>query len=515
MREAKTAWIGAAGVFLAACGFHAWYAFYGVSDYDEGLLLDGAARVLRGETYGGDFHAPYGPGRYYLLAAWWKLFGSSVATYRGLTVLVQALADALVFRIVARRSSWTGALCSAALLAVAHGSLFKSFLLLTLVLILAAADLIDRDGGSAGAGRRRWLGAGALLGLACVFRYDIGVFAVAALGASCVLVGSPAGASASGAGRRGSLVRIAWLCVGCAGPILLVASALTAAGASPVDWWQQTRVFLGAQMRIRPDNPPLFGPDGPGPLENWLLWAAIVGSALCCVGQVAGVVARRMRRAPLEGDVFRLGVALFSLVLFNQLRLMVTLNRLFQIAAPIIVLLADLLARRGRRIVGQGALVVLTLAVIVWVHQTTKGLHPGAYTARNAEFVHFDIPRAGVKVARGTSRNLTKLIETIHAEVPEGESIHIALRPQVAAYLADRPLALPYAAACFYLTNEDAQRAAIARLEQARPRLYIEDPRPIMWFTLEQDAPLMQRYFENHYERPQRIGPYTVWRRRP
>lgn len=526
------AWIGAAGVFVVACAFHATYAFHGLSDYDEGILLDGAARVLRGETYGGDFQAPYGPGRYYALAGWWRLFGSSVATYRGLTVLLQSLAGALLFRMAARHGAWSGALCCAAMLAVAHGSLFKSFLLLTIVLVLYAAFLVDgardagRDAGrgggrSRGRERGRWLGAGALAGLACVFRYDVGVFgliavALGAVHATTGMQGAPPGPGGPGEpGEPTRRARLAWLAVGCAVPPALAGALLVAAGASPFEWWRQTRVFLGAQMRIRPENPGLWGADGLAPLEHWLLWGEIALSAACCVGQLAGVLSRRLRGARLDGDSFRLAVAVFGLALFNQLRLMVTLNRMFQVAAPTYVLLADLLARRGRPAAARAALVALTLGLVAWVHLGTQGLHPGSYTARNADFVPLELERAGVRVAPATARNLGALVDTIHAHVAEGGSLGIVLRPQVVAYLADRSLALPFAAACFYLTDEAAQREAIGHLERSRPELFVEDPRPIMWFTLEADAPLVHAWIREHYEVLRSIGPYTVWRRRP
>jgi hypothetical protein len=514
VRDASRAWAGAAGVFLAACAFHASYAFHGLAEYDEGLLLDGAARVLRGETWGRDFQAPYGPGRYYALAGWWQLFGPSVGSWRGLAVVLQALADALVFRLVVRRAPWSAALSAAVLLAVAHGSLFKSFLLLSIVLVLCAGWLAD-------ARRGRCLAAGALLGLACVFRYDIGAFGLVALVLGGVLAGGGPRGAVSGAASRA-----AWLAAGCAAPVLLTGALLAAAGFSPSTWCEQTRVFLGAQLKIRPEHPALWEAGAAGPLEHWLLWTAITGSALTCVAHLLGVVARRRRGAPLDGDGFRAAAALFGLALFHQLSVMVTLNRLFQIVAPTFVLLADLLCRRGRgapvRVparaparAGQAALLGVTLLVIAWVHLTTQGMHPGSYTARNADFVPLEVRRAGILVAPATARNLGALVETIRAEVPEGEPIHVGLRPQALAFLADRPLALPYAEVCYFMTNAAAQQDAIAQLERARPRLYIEDPRPVIWFTMEADAPLLARYLAEHYAVQRSIGPYTVWQRLP
>ena len=46
-----------------------------VGTYDEGLVLVGADRVLRGDLPYRDFWTLYGPGSYYLLAGLFRLFG--------------------------------------------------------------------------------------------------------------------------------------------------------------------------------------------------------------------------------------------------------------------------------------------------------------------------------------------------------------------------------------------------------------------------------------------------------
>ena len=55
-----------------------------VGTYDEGLVLVGADRVLRGEMPYRDFWTLYGPGSYYLLAGLYRLFGEFALVERGL-----------------------------------------------------------------------------------------------------------------------------------------------------------------------------------------------------------------------------------------------------------------------------------------------------------------------------------------------------------------------------------------------------------------------------------------------
>jgi hypothetical protein len=58
--------------------------------YDEGVILTGAMRVLAGDVPHGDFYANYGPGAFYVVAALFKLFGTSAIVERAYDTLVRA-----------------------------------------------------------------------------------------------------------------------------------------------------------------------------------------------------------------------------------------------------------------------------------------------------------------------------------------------------------------------------------------------------------------------------------------
>ena len=71
---------------------------------DEGFLVNGALRVLDGQIPLADFHS-YTPGRYYLLASLFALFGVNLATERLMWVVLMALRNILVFSVSKRLMS--------------------------------------------------------------------------------------------------------------------------------------------------------------------------------------------------------------------------------------------------------------------------------------------------------------------------------------------------------------------------------------------------------------------------
>lgn len=71
----------------------------GIKAYDEGIILVGAERVMRGEVPYRDFWSIYPAGQYYVLGLLFKVFGSSLLTERLYDIAVRAALSTLIFLI--------------------------------------------------------------------------------------------------------------------------------------------------------------------------------------------------------------------------------------------------------------------------------------------------------------------------------------------------------------------------------------------------------------------------------
>ena len=86
----RVPWI--ALVFVSIAAQLAWMDAT-VGTYDEGLVLVGADRVLRGDMPYRDFWTLYGPGSYYLLAGLFRLFGEFALVERAFDVAAKTVAS--------------------------------------------------------------------------------------------------------------------------------------------------------------------------------------------------------------------------------------------------------------------------------------------------------------------------------------------------------------------------------------------------------------------------------------
>jgi len=95
-------------------------------DVDEGLLLNGALRVLEGQLPLKDFHQ-YTMGRFYLLALWFLAFGKTIAVERLLFVLLHTMKNILAFHVSKRIMPLPFSLLPSLLLLVIPGFWHKAF----------------------------------------------------------------------------------------------------------------------------------------------------------------------------------------------------------------------------------------------------------------------------------------------------------------------------------------------------------------------------------------------------
>jgi hypothetical protein len=159
-----------AALVLAAALLSGFTILRGYAPHDEGLMLAWASRVANGQWPYRDFWSNYAPGQTVLLAGLWKVFGPSLLAWRVLRVAVDAVVALLAYRLV-RRAGARQWLALVAWFAVAAAMAWPSgpgpnapALALGLGALLLARE------------HPRW--AGALAGLAFVFRPEIGAAAV-------------------------------------------------------------------------------------------------------------------------------------------------------------------------------------------------------------------------------------------------------------------------------------------------------------------------------------------------
>ena len=116
-------------VGLGAFLFHGIYYNVGIKNLiDLGVMAVDSERILDGQVFGRDFIAPYGPGRYYVIAAIFKIFGSSMTVLCGIFLVLRVIVDVGTFLLARRLLPWIPALGVLFSVALAHGPTHKGFL---------------------------------------------------------------------------------------------------------------------------------------------------------------------------------------------------------------------------------------------------------------------------------------------------------------------------------------------------------------------------------------------------
>jgi hypothetical protein len=191
----KTLLLAALAVFMAALVYFSSYAEYGLA-YDEGYLLDGVEKVMDGQLIYRDFHHTYAPGRFYLVAAAFKVFGKNLLVERYVFAFLQALKCMFAFLIVWEVTRSRLAFLAPLLILIAPGPWHKVFFsslgfLATYIVIVSY--------------RRRpriLFTTGVVLALCAVFRQDVAGFAVVGGLAAVVIQGLTESRDATGSLRK-------------------------------------------------------------------------------------------------------------------------------------------------------------------------------------------------------------------------------------------------------------------------------------------------------------------------
>ena len=185
---AARAWLGVAVEFvvavllqIAVMDFHAW-------TYDESLSLYGAVRVLHGQVPFRDFWTLYPPGIFWTLAGMFRVFGVSVLCDRIVFIGSNAITAVAMVYVLDRLTQrwWLSRIAAGTALvwvSVRPSYAFAIYPALAMILVATACMVRRWEGG-----RARWaVWAGVALGIAALYRHDLAVFSLIALGAASVV----------------------------------------------------------------------------------------------------------------------------------------------------------------------------------------------------------------------------------------------------------------------------------------------------------------------------------------
>ena len=488
-------------LFAGALAISAFTLRRGGAEFDEGLILQAAARIAGGQAPYADFAWPYGPAHPYLLGWSFDLLGPSLIGWRVLRSLVDAAVAVTVYALARREGAppWlavAGWLVAACLMAQPTSATpFAPALLLALLAILAASGGSGRraEAAAPGAARallRAALAAAALTALAAAWRLDFGLYAGAAVVVALGLRATSRdqrlrviGAYASAAIALGLLAYLPFLIA--VGPADLY-DALVGASLRERDYWTLPFPFsYDGSLRAWP--PGDLAEDGKDLLGFYAPLIAVAGLALLTL--LTAVRSRADRAvAPTAAALVTLGLGCLAYLLsrsdeFHATPLIVVLAAglppALAAARPAIAAMRDdrPAPRRERATtVVPAALSAVVLALLL-AYGAANRL---SALLRPPELASIDIPIAdGAEAPPAEARALARMAELVGDRVPPGEPIYAITRrsdlvrfnqPRVYV-LADRPNPTRHDYAI--QTSAADQRALVGELARARPRAIV------------------------------------------
>jgi hypothetical protein len=330
--------------------------------YDEGLALTAVMRVMAGQVLHRDFYYNYGPGSIYILAGLFRIFGPSVLVERlfGITgsgVLVLSMYW-MVRQVCSRRLALVAALlCILWIFGEAGGaSGYLPVFLLWPTWLMSAAFAKDIS-------RGRGLAAGVLVGIAALFRYDMGYGLVV-----CHFLAVAVGAGVRSESLRQwltTLVRNLWAYL--VGTVLTVAPLLWAylwAGALH-DMLFDIVIYTAKYYR-RGRGMPFPRPESLAQSQELVVYILLVLMAVSIFVCVRWILPRRRHAVASGTPPLLVGVlATFSLVammLFAKASVRIGAGGAFPALLCCVILAAILFAQRAQ----YGAVLRVTVALSVF-----------------------------------------------------------------------------------------------------------------------------------------------------
>lgn len=429
-----------AGVALCALLFHGLYFNEGVKNLiDLGVAAVDSERILEGQVFGSDFIAPYGPGRYYLIAGAFGVFGCSMTVLLSVFLALRVLVDVGTFLLARRLLPMVPAIGTVLCVALAHGPTHKGFLTSGIVmLLLAAASALDRPT------TKRFFLLGATVSLAGTFRYDLGV--VGLVVAAIVLATHRAYWKSLLAGLVLAALPVTLLLL-YGDPARLIDCELSRAA-----------LLKGAQSRTE------FTPSS-GTLSLLLLTGPILALILLLIK---------------KRDVIWIVTAVTGILLFSQFAIEPKINRLLQVGPPLFLCLF-FLARRTKYV-----LALFFMGITGWYVIADSGqgsIDSVAVLARDR--VRVDGFSCGPRLAEGITSSMT-WIERSRGTFYASPSIPLL------HFLTGKKNPAPVTDFTYLLNNDDMQRLTVKRLGKVDHYLY--RPAHIQGFDPGKEAPILSSY---------------------
>ncbi|MGD8376324.1 MAG: glycosyltransferase family 39 protein [Acidobacteriota bacterium] len=497
------------------------FVLRGMGWIDEGFALNAARRIAGGEVLYRDFFAPYGPGRHYLLGWAFDLLGTRLLVARSLWILLLALTAVALYRVGRRLMPRNWAAAAAVCFVLFPPQAFKAYTPLAYAgIALLSLRAIERPV------QGRWLAAGAGVGLAGLFRFDLWGTGTVILAVAWLL-------GRDEAGRR----RPAGLRAAAAGMLLTAAPPLAAYGATG---FLPDLVRYEAMQKAQLAR--FFALPLPSPLRAWAEGNGLAAVAAGTFDAIAAWVpallaavalwrATVRRRAPAARDAALLlvGVACAAgqVVYFSR----PDFDHLLHVTPLAFVLLLYFLRQARLRagdasvwwgVVAAGGLFVALFAASAILRHPLEGFSIGRLRVATervdggAREVFWDTPyRAGV--FRGVSR--------LVASLPDGpQRDEIAFLPfgGIWYFLLDLRNPIPQEPLSTYSGGDgrwaDEERDVIRELEDAGVRfVFLErsDPRYAILPPFGSIHPVLARYLEATFrDTGDRIGEWSLLVRR-
>lgn len=536
--EAKS-WLVALGLAL---GTFALSSPVWLPRFSTAVALVGGERVLAGDIPYRDFWTIYAPGSYYLLAGLFGIFGVhnlvSVVAGTLLSAGAVGLSYLLVLRVAGRQATAlaTAMLVTAAIFFSGYGLSLSGYPpALFCILVGLNLFVLYLDGGR----RRHLLAAGLAVGLAAVFKHDVGAYTALSVFAGLSMFLALRGRTEGWAAGLTALLSFG---LAAALPVLLVALALAPVAARQA--FQDLIVFPATDFRQgREDVYPSLLPIGlydPWRLQLALNWARYFAFALpfaiwlASLPLIALAIWRRRSRIAGLGVTFALGFWFHHSA--AQLNVNTHIITISFYAACLGALMLHWLAtwRQGRR---KGWLWGPALLVAaLWTGALSAGPLWDLIDRQRLDSVTFASPKTDpARLTRKEAAVLSELRDFVQRCVPPGTPIYVGTNRHdiviigkvLLYFILDRPPATVYhelhgsvadtapvqKEIIEELTGKDVQLLVLARLftdEQLTVRKAMKQAA-----LPHVGATDLDRFIHANYERVAQFQSYAVWLKRP